>query len=95
MRTLVARGASGGYLRYLTPASALGRFLTAPLRLGRHFDGDGEPVYAPEAERLRAKATARLQAAARQRAAGLGVAYGLSLAASMAVMLIEKSIHQS
>jgi hypothetical protein len=50
-------------------------------------------VYLPEYERLLgagAKATARLQARARQRGSAIGIAYGLSLAACMAIMLIEK-----
>jgi hypothetical protein len=75
--------------RYLTPAGAVFRLLTAPARLGRFFDSSGNPVFAPEHERILgkgAKATARRQALARARTSSLGMAYSLSLACSFVVM---------
>lgn len=38
--------------RYLTTASALWRFLTAPARMGKYFDAEGNPVYPEETERM-------------------------------------------
>lgn len=76
--------------RYLTPASAVYRLLTAPARINRFFDSAGTPVYAPEHERILgkgAKATARQQALARARTSSLGVAYSFSLAMSVVVMV--------
>jgi len=76
--------------RYLTPASAIYRLLTSPARIGRFFDAAGNPVYAPEHERILgkgAKATARQQALARARTSSLGMAYSLSLAFSFVVMV--------
>lgn len=76
--------------RYLTPAGAVYRLLTAPARIGRFFDASGSPVYAPEHERILgkgAKATARRQALARARTSSLGMAYSLSLAFSFVVMV--------
>lgn len=75
--------------RYLTPAGAVFRLLTAPARLGRFFDSSGNPVFSPEHERILgkgAKATARRQALARARTSSLGMAYSLSLACSFVVM---------
>lgn len=83
LRTLLTR-------RYLTPASAIYRLLTSPARIGRFFDAAGNPVYAPEHERILgkgAKATARQQALARARTSSLGMAYSLSLASSFVVMV--------
>lgn len=55
IRTVVARDQRGSYIRYLTPAKALGRFFTAPARVGRFFDADGNAVYPGEEERLRGR----------------------------------------
>lgn len=43
LRTVVARGYTGSYIRYLTIPRALMRFLTAPLNSNRYFDSAGEP----------------------------------------------------
>ena len=69
IRTVVARGLRDTYVRYLTPSAALWRFLTAPSRMGRFFDADGNPTGAAEWEGLYgagAKATARRIHAARR-----------------------------
>eukprot|EP00877_Chromochloris_zofingiensis_P003905 jgi/Chrzof1/13515/Cz08g00200.t1_NYC1[v5.2] len=94
VKTAVARGLRGTYTKYLTPASALHRFMTAPSRLGRFFDKDGNTVYAAEHERIMgkgAKATARRQAEARARTAGLRLAYSLSLAISVVALVLDAS----
>eukprot|EP00879_Flechtneria_rotunda_P023741 GHRR01025133.1.p1 GENE.GHRR01025133.1~~GHRR01025133.1.p1 ORF type:complete len:379 (+),score=121.97 GHRR01025133.1:907-2043(+) len=92
VRSAVSCGLNGTYTRYLTPASAIYRLLTAPWRIGRFFNSQGNPVYRPEHERILgkgAKATARRQALARARTSSLGVAYSLSLALSFIVMVLE------
>ncbi|KAF8066402.1 NYC1 [Scenedesmus sp. PABB004] len=91
-RAAVACGLNGTYTRYLTPASALLRLLTAPARLGRFFDAAGAPTYAPEAERILgkgAKATARRAALARARSSSLGLAYSLCLALSFVALTLD------
>ncbi len=42
VRTIVARGNGGQYVKYLTLPRALARFMTAPLRANRYFDRQGE-----------------------------------------------------
>lgn len=87
LRSAVARGEGGSYTRYLTPATAAWRFLTAPARIGRFFDSGGSPVYPPERERILgsgARATRRAQAAAAARGGALRAAYSLSVAAAAA-----------
>lgn len=42
--SVVARGVGNTYVKYLTPASAIWRLITAPARLGRFFDKEGNPV---------------------------------------------------
>ena len=42
VRTVVARGNGGRYIKYLTLPRALARFITAPLRANRYFDRQGE-----------------------------------------------------
>ncbi len=62
------------------------------MRIGRFFDASGQPVYAPERERILgkgAKATARRQAAARLRSSSLSVAYSLSLAVSVVALCLD------
>lgn len=44
IKSAVARNASGTYVRYLTPATALARMVKAPLLLGRFFDAQVCPV---------------------------------------------------
>lgn len=90
VRSTVSCGLNGTYTKYLTPASAVYRLLTAPARIGRFFDASGNAVYAPEHERILgkgAKATARQQALARARTSSLGMAYSLSLALSFVAMV--------
>ena len=41
VRTVVARGGGGQYIKYLTLPRALARFMTAPLRANRYFDRQG------------------------------------------------------
>ena len=41
VRTVAARREAGRYIRYLTIARALERFLTAPMNANRFFDGEG------------------------------------------------------
>ena len=41
VRTVVARGNTGSYIRYLTIPRALLRFVTAPLNANRYFDSAG------------------------------------------------------
>ena len=43
VRTVAARREAGRYIRYLTIARALERFLTAPMNANRFFDGEGAP----------------------------------------------------
>ncbi|EFJ51061.1 hypothetical protein VOLCADRAFT_103703 [Volvox carteri f. nagariensis] len=95
IKSAVARDVSGTYTRYLTPTSALLRLATAPSRLGRFFDGSGQPVYPSERDRIlgrHAKVTARLQAAARRQNGGLALAYNLSVLAGVLVMLAEAPV---
>ena len=90
MRTVVARDQRGSYIRYLTPAKALGRFLTAPARVGRFFDADGNVAFPPEQERLvgrQRKVTQRLAAKARRRTQKLALTYALSM--SLGFWLVE------
>ena len=42
VRTIVARGNGGQYVKYLTLPRALARFMTAPLRANRYFDRQGK-----------------------------------------------------
>lgn len=95
LRTAIARGQCGTYTRYLTPATALWRFLTAPARVGRFFDKEGGPVYAPEHERILgsgARATRRAQAAAAARGGALRVAYSLSVAAGVVAVVAADAV---
>ncbi|PRW56949.1 putative chlorophyll(ide) b reductase chloroplastic isoform B [Chlorella sorokiniana] len=83
-RSVVARGDRGAAIRYLTPARVLAKLLAAPLRAGRYFDSNGDPVYPPERQRIlgeRAKRTQRLQRAAARRGAPLRLAYSFAMAA--------------
>ncbi|KXZ52908.1 hypothetical protein GPECTOR_8g287 [Gonium pectorale] len=92
IRSAIARDANGTYTRFLTPASALMRLATAPVRLGRFFDAAGRAVYPPERERIlgrHAKVTARRQAAVRRRGGGLALAYNLSVLVGVLVMVAE------
>lgn len=41
VRTVAARREAGRYIRYLTIARALERFLTAPINANRFFDSEG------------------------------------------------------
>jgi hypothetical protein len=63
--------------------TALGKFLTAPLRVGRFFDPDGSATYDEDAaERLggrTAKRTARALSNRRRRSAELQVSYAACL----------------
>jgi chlorophyll(ide) b reductase len=43
-RSVVARGQRGAAIRYLTPARAVGKFLSAPFRSNRYFDEQGARV---------------------------------------------------
>jgi len=95
LRSVVARGLGGTYVKYLTPASAMWRLLTAPARIGRFFDSAGNRVYLDEAERIHgrgARATQRSVAAARAQNTGLQFAYSLSLALAVAVMVLEANV---
>ncbi|KAL6758064.1 hypothetical protein V8C86DRAFT_2610769 [Haematococcus lacustris] len=92
IRTVVARDLRDTYVKYLTPASALWRLLTAPARIGKYFDAAGNPVYPDELERMYgrgAKATARKVAAARRQNTELQVAYSLSLVLAVAVLVAD------
>ena len=44
VRTVAARREAGRYIRYLTLARALERFLTAPMHANRFFDSEGAPA---------------------------------------------------
>jgi len=70
------------------------RLLTAAGRIAAGFsDAAGNPVYAPEHERILgkgARATARQQAVARARTSSLGVAYSLSMAMCFVVMALDQ-----
>lgn len=93
-RNVVATARSARYVRFLTPLRAIGRLLTAPLRMHRFFDAAGRPTYAAERERVlgrRAKRTERLAARRRRRSAPLGLAYSMSLAASYLLMAMHAS----
>jgi len=75
--------------------SAVGRFLTAPLRLGRYFNKEGTATYPDESERLRgsgAKRTERLLARARSRGAILRLTYSLSLTVSVAALCLPAQL---
>lgn len=90
VKSVVARGERNTYIKFLTPASALCRFLTAPARFNRFFDNNGQPVYPSESERIygrHAKKTARAAERARERTGALAVAYSLSLLVSVVVLL--------
>lgn len=92
MKSFVARGQSSSYTKYLTPLGAIGRFLTAPVRVDRFFARDGTVLYLPEHERIlgkHAKLTARQSARARQRTQALSIAYSLSLALSILILVVD------
>jgi chlorophyll(ide) b reductase len=93
MRSTVARGLSGQCIRYLTFSRALSRFSTAPFRLGRFFNAQGNPVYPSEEERLNGnnkKQTERLAQQAARRSSGLGLAYGASIAAAYFILVMDQ-----
>ena len=94
IRCTVARGLSGQYIRYLTVYRALSRFATAPFRLGRFFDGDGNPIFPSEEERLTGqrhkRKTERLARRAARRGSGLGLAYSASLAAAYFILVMDQ-----
>lgn len=93
MRSTVAGGLSGQRIRYLTPLRALSKFATAPVRIGRYFDAEGNPVYPSEEERLNgqhAKRTQRLAERASRRSAGLGLAYSASIAAAYFILALDQ-----
>lgn len=86
VRTVCARNENMAYIRFLTNLKAVGRFLTAPMRVGRFFDTEGSSTYLPEDERLDAKRTARLLDNARKRGASLQLGYSISLCASLLLL---------
>ncbi|KAG7668053.1 hypothetical protein Ndes2526B_g03335 [Nannochloris sp. 'desiccata'] len=94
IRCTVARGLSGQHIRYLTVFRALTRFASAPFRLGRFFDVDGNPIYPSEEERLTGqsykKQTERLARRAARRSAGLGLAYSASIAAAYFILVMDQ-----
>lgn len=94
IRCTVARGLSGQCIRYLTALRAMSRFASAPFRLGRFFDVDGNPIYPGEEERLTGqsykKRTERLARRAAKRSAGLGVAYSASIAAAYFILVMDQ-----
>eukprot|EP01026_Neomeris_dumetosa_P063310 TRINITY_DN6007_c0_g1_i2.p1 TRINITY_DN6007_c0_g1~~TRINITY_DN6007_c0_g1_i2.p1 ORF type:complete len:465 (-),score=45.21 TRINITY_DN6007_c0_g1_i2:439-1809(-) len=90
VRSVVARNVSGSYIKFLTPINVIWRILTAPSRVGRFFDVDGEPKFQEESERLqgrKAKVTARLSQRFRARDSSLGVVYSLSIALSYMLII--------
>eukprot|EP00884_Botryococcus_braunii_P018479 jgi/Botrbrau1/5314/Bobra.0391s0026.1 len=94
-RTVAARGGMRQYIRYLTLPRALLRFLTAPLRVNKYFDANGNLLYESEKERIlgqRARRTARLAEQAARRTRGLALAYSLSIAASY-LIIVSDSMH--
>ncbi|CAL5223855.1 g6440 [Coccomyxa viridis] len=93
-RTVAARGQTGRYIKFLTLPRAMLRFLTAPLHSNRFFDGQGEPVYPGERERIlgqKARRTRRLAARAARRSKELAMAYALSLAGAYLIMATGKA----
>jgi hypothetical protein len=73
--------------------SAASRFMTAPLRLGRFFDGEGEANYvADEGERLQgrgAKRSERAMSKSRRRGAQLQFTYALTLCLSVLALTVQ------
>ncbi len=94
MRCTVARGLSGQHIRYLTFFRALSRFATAPFRLGRFFDAEGNPVYPSEEERLTGQSykrkTERLARREARRSSNLGLAYSASIAAAYFILVMDQ-----
>jgi len=94
IRCTVARGLSGQRIRYLTALRALTRVATAPFRLGRFFDVDGNPTFPSEEERLTGqsykKQTERLARRAARRSSGLGLAYSASIAAAYFILVMDQ-----
>jgi chlorophyll(ide) b reductase len=93
IRCTVARGLSGQHIRYLTVLRALSRFATAPFRLGRFFDVQGNPIFPTEEERLSGlykKQTERLAKRAARRSSGLGLAYSASIAAAYFILVMDQ-----
>jgi chlorophyll(ide) b reductase len=88
---MAGKGARSTAVRLLTPWSAAGRLLAAPLRRRRFFDGDGTPLYPPsDSERLYGPATAAAAAREAGRAAarsrGLALSYATSMAAGFLLL---------
>lgn len=79
VRSVVAQGQGGAYIRYLTPLRVIGKLLMAGFNRNRFFDGDGNVLYPGEKERLRREALQRTEKKAK-RSNGLAVACALSIA---------------
>lgn len=95
-RSVVARGQVGAAIRYLTPARALAKLLTAPLNIGKYFDSEGRAVYPAERERIlgqKARRTQRLQRRAARRSVPLQLAYSFSMALGFFMIVSDALAH--
>lgn len=91
VRTTAALGSRSSYIRYLTPRRILSKLLTAPSRIGRYFDSQGNAVYHSEQERILGAAsrrTRRLAENAARRGSRLALAYSACLATSYLLIAV-------
>ena len=76
----------------------MGKFLTAPLRLGRFFSPDGSANYLTDmAERLNgagAKRTARTLSLSRRRGAELRMSYSICLCLCVLLLSVDPDVFQ-
>ena len=87
---------NGTYIKYLTPLTAVWRFLRWPLLQGRFFDADGRAVYRPEEERVKNLDRNRRALKERKRGTKVAYAYGISLVAvHLAIVLHPLEVAQA
>jgi chlorophyll(ide) b reductase len=91
VRSVVAQGQGGAYIRYLTPLRVVAKLSMAGFNRNRFFDGDGNTLYPGEKERLRRDALQMERKAKRaaKRSSGLAVAYALSIAAGYLIFVTD------
>ena len=87
---------NGTYIKYLTPLTAVWRFLRWPLLQGRFFDAEGRAVYRPEEERVKNLDRNRRALKERKRGTKVAYAYGISLVAvHLAIVLHPLEVAQA
>ena len=79
LRSAVAARAAGVKVTYLTPLRAVAKLIASPFTQKPLDPTTGAPRWAPERERLAARATRRAVARAAKRSRGLGLSYATSM----------------